>query len=270
MNRTEQIEYLIDILLTEMPEYRQFAAQFPAETAARRRLLRSLMNLRPPLPLSEAFLSVQDKVLSAERKEKGVVHPDALPVLAADPRLTLWRGDITRLQADAIVNAGNSALLGCFCPCHGCVDNAVHSAAGLQLREECSRIMAAQGCPEPAGRAKCTGAYNLPSRFVLHTVGPVVQGQPRREDCALLASCYRSCLELAAQNGLQSLAFCCISTGEFHFPHQKAARIAVDTVRAFLNQPGHNMKVIFNVFEKRDHTAYRNLLGTDRSTQTDA
>lgn len=301
MNRMEQIRFLNEILLEEMPEYMAQAREFPCKEQAQRRLLRSLMNVRPPLPLRPDFLRVQDELLSAEREEKGVIDVENLPTAASDPRLILWQGDITRLRADAIVNAANDALLGCFWPCHGCIDNAIHSAAGLQLRDECGRIMAAQARPEPTGRAKLTAAYNLPARFVLHTVGPIIRGALREEDCQLLASCYRSCLELAEQNGLRSVAFCCISTGEFHFPNRKAAEIAVNTVTSFLDRAkshepaggpnlaasgpaihdainheinnhgtinhgisNHNMKVIFNVFKDEDDTIYRQLLGADR------
>ena len=225
MNRLEQIQYLIGVLLKEMPVYQTQAKDFPRDEQSQRRLLRSLMNVRPPLPLDVEFLAVQDELLLAEREEKGVVDAAALPVSASDSRLILWQGDITRLSVDAIVNAANSALLGCFVPCHGCIDNAIHSAAGLQLRDACNRLMEQQGHPEPTGQAKLTAGYNLPARYVLHTVGPIVQGRVSRHDRELLASCYRSCLELAAEHDLQSVAFCCISTGEFHFPNQEAAKI---------------------------------------------
>ena len=189
MERLEQIEALNQILLAEMPEYRAQGERFPREEGAQRRLLRSLMNLRPPMPLDPDFLAAQDALLSAETAEKGVVDGDALTPTQADNRLVLWQGDITRLRADAIVNAANSALLGCFHPCHGCIDNAIHSAAGLQLRDECFRLMEAQGHPEPNGRAKLTGGYNLPARHVLHTVGPIVRGRVTRRDREELASC---------------------------------------------------------------------------------
>lgn len=268
MERTEQVDMLIGCLLREMPKYRAQAAQLPAEEAVRRRLLRSLMNVRPPMALGAGFLAVQDALLSAEREEKGVAEANALPAAAAHPQIALWQGDITRLRADAIVNAANSALLGCFRPCHGCIDNAIHSAAGLQLREECSRLMEAQGHPEPPGRAKLTKGYNLPARHVLHTVGPIVQGKVTERDRELLASCYRSCLELAAENGLESVAFCCISTGVFHFPNQDAAEIAVKTVTAFLQAPSSIQRVIFNVFQDRDKQIYRGLLGPDTAAET--
>ena len=264
MDRTEQLRFLNRTLLAEMPEYREQAEAFPSDDAAQRRLLRSLMNVRPPMPLDPGFLEVQDVLLSAEREAKGVVDGAALPPIAADPRLALWQGDITRLRADAIVDADNSALLGCFAPCHGCIDNAIHSAAGLQLREECAAIMRAQGHPEPAGRAKLTRGYNLPARYVLHTVGPIVGRWVTWKDRRELAACYRSCLALAAEHGLRSVAFCCISTGEFHFPNQEAAEIAVRTVREFLEQQTTSVeRVIFNVFKDLDAAIYRRLLGPD-------
>ena len=260
MNRKEQMQFLIKILLEELPAYRIQAEQFRKDETGQRRLLRSLMNVRPPMPLPADFLKVQNVLLSAEREEKGVIDADELPVSLTDPRLVLWQGDITRLKADAIVDADNSSLLGCFCPCHGCIDNAIHSAAGLQLRDECNRIMNAQGYPEPNGRAKLTGGYNLPAPYVLHTVGPVVQGHVTQENRADLASCYRSCLALAAEHGLETVAFCCISTGEYHFPNKEAAAIAVQTVKEFLKEKTSIRKVIFNVFKDIDAGIYRELL----------
>ena len=260
MNRLEQIQYLIEALLNEMPAYRAQAKVFSGEEQSQRRLLRSLMNVRPPFPLDKEFLAVQDALLLAEREEKGVVDVADLPASASDSRLILWQGDITRLSVDAIVNAANSAMLGCFVPCHGCIDNAIHSAAGLQLRDECNRLMERQGHPEPAGQAKLTAGYNLPARYVLHTVGPVIQDRVSRRDRELLASCYRACLELAAEHDLQSIAFCCISTGEFRFPNQEAAQIAVQTVKEFLRPPTSIKKVIFNVFKEIDADIYRALL----------
>jgi O-acetyl-ADP-ribose deacetylase (regulator of RNase III) len=260
MTRLEQLNNLNHLLLDEMPEYRDQAAMFPQEDAAQRRLLRSLMNVRPPRPLRQDFLEMQDDLLSAEREEKGVVDGMTLPAPAKHPKLVLWQGDITRLKVDAIVDADNSALLGCFYPCHGCIDNAIHSAAGLQLRDECNAIMQKQGHAEPTGRAKLTGAYNLPARYILHTVGPIIQGRVTRQDRRDLAACYRSCLDLAAEHQLQSVAFCCISTGEFHFPNQEAAQIAIQTVTDFLEQNISIQRVIFNVFKDTDAEIYRALL----------
>jgi O-acetyl-ADP-ribose deacetylase (regulator of RNase III) len=264
MTRKEQIRFLIDRLLDEMPQYREEAAWFPDDETAARRLLRSLMNMRPPMPLSGEFLAVQDELLRSEALEKGIVRPDMLKP-AADPDIFIWQGDITRLAADAIVNAANSALLGCFIPCHGCIDNAIHSAAGLELRDACNRIMQTQGHEEPAGQAKITDAFNLPSKYVLHTVGPIVQGEVQEKDRRELKSCYESCLMLAAEHHLKSIAFCCISTGEFHFPNREAAEIAVETVRDFLRRGGSGMKVIFNVFKDADREIYEDLLKNGKS-----
>lgn len=260
MERQEKAQWLIGRLLEEMPEHRAWAAEVPEERTAQRQLLRALMNLRPPMPLASDFLAVQDALLSAEREERGAVDAMALPDCPGRPGIALWQGDITRLRVDAIVNAANRALLGCFHPCHGCIDNAIHSGAGLQLREECRRLMAAQGHDEPTGNAKLTKGYNLPARYVLHTVGPIVRGSVTERDRAELASCYRACLTLAAEWGLESVAFCCISTGEFHFPNREAARIAVDTVTEFLRSSSSIKKVIFNVFKDIDAECYRALL----------
>lgn len=259
MERQILIQRLNEMLLQEMPQYRHDAEQYSADIYFQRRLLRSLMNVRPPMPLNGDFLRLQDELLSAEREEKGVVDAMTLPTMP-DSRLVLWQGDITRLKVDAIVDADNGALLGCFCPCHGCIDNAIHSAAGLQLRDECSRIMKAQGHDEPTGSAKITRAYNLPSKYVLHTVGPIIHGALTQNDCDLLQGCYRACLALAQEYELESVTFCCISTGEYHFPNQKAAEIAVQTVEEFLKTNSSLKKVAFNVFKDIDLKIYQNLL----------
>ena len=268
MEYLERILKLNTMLLAEMPEYQSQAECFPTDLTSQRRLLRSLMNVRPPMPLEQGFLAMQDDLLSAERDDKGVVDGAALPVVNGHSQIAVWKGDITRLKVDAIVNAANSALLGCFHPCHGCIDNAIHSAAGLQLRDECNQIMQAQGHPEPNGQAKLTKGYNLPAWYVLHTVGPIIQGRVTHLNRQELASCYRSCLELAAEHGLERVAFCCISTGEFHFPNQEAAEIAIKTVTDFLRKDMSIKKVIFNVFKDIDETIYRCLLGADRTAET--
>ena len=217
---------------------------------------RSLVNVRPPAPLSDEFLSLERQYLAGKLKERGVVDVDSLEY---DGGVALWRGDITRLAADGIVNAANFALLGCFCPCHGCIDNAIHTFAGAELRQECARIMKAQGYAEPVGRAKITPAYNLPSKYIIHTVGPTVYGKLTEENVSQLKSCYQSCLNLAARNNLKTLAFCCISTGEFHFPNEAAARIAVAAVDKFL-KGGGKIRIIFNVFKEADYEIYKRLL----------
>ena len=254
------IKQLIDILLTEMPEYRAQAAQVAAEQTAQRSLLRALMNVREPRPLSAEFLRLQDELLKAERDQRGTVDAMMIPAASADPRLALWQGDITRLVVDAIVNAANSRLLGCFIPCHRCIDNAIHSAAGLQLRAACAALMEEQGHPEETGTAQITEGYNLPARHVIHTVGPIVSGALTDRHRAQLTSCYRSCLSLAAEHGLRSIAFCCISTGEFHFPNAAAAEIAVREVRDFLTRDTSIERVVFNVFKDEDRHIYERLL----------
>ena len=265
MDRDQQLTYLIKALLAGLPQLAGEAAALPKDEAVQRRLLRALMNVRPAeLPLDPEFLAVQDAFLSAEREAKGVVDADDLPEFPGHPGIALWQGDITRLQADAIVNAANRALLGCFHPCHGCIDNAIHSAAGLQLRAACHQLMAAQGHDEPTGQAKITPGYNLPAKYVLHTVGPIIYGAVTDQDRELLASCYRSCLALAAERGLKTVAFCCISTGEFHFPNAETAAIAVKTVEDFLRTPTSIQKVIFNVFQDKDLQIYRAILGRSR------
>ena len=194
-----------------------------------------------------------------EIAEKGIT--DLADLTPAEPGIYLWQGDITTLRCDAIVNAANSGLTGCYVPCHGCIDNAIHTCAGIQLRQKCAEIMARQGHDEPTGQAKITPAYNLPCKYVLHTVGPIVSGRLTKRDEELLASCYRSCLHLAEEHGARSVAFCCISTGEFHFPNGRAAEIAVETVREYRKTAHSEIEVIFNVFKDIDDRLYRALLG---------
>ncbi len=259
MTRIDLIGELNDLLLSEMEEYREHAKNFGPDTPSQRKLLRSLMNVRYPAPLSSEFLQLQDALLGQEREEKGVVDPMALPSFPGG-RIALWQGDITRLAADAIVNAANSALLGCFRPCHSCIDNAIHSAAGLQLREECAAIMAKQDHPEGTGTVRATRAYNLPSRFVFHTVGPIVSGQLTQRHRDAQRDCYTACLGLAEEMGLSTIAFCCISTGEFRFPPEEAARIAIGTVCDFLSRSPSVERIVFNVFKDSDRGIYERML----------
>ena len=256
--QTERRAYLIRRLLAEDERLR--AASAPADEQEQRRLLRALLNVRPPAPADDAFLAVQDAYLREEIRTRGITDADALP--ADDEGLCLWQGDITTLRCDAIVNAANSGMTGCYVPNHRCIDNCIHTFAGVQLRLECARLMERQGHDEPTGGAKITPAYNLPCRHVLHTVGPIVRGaEPTRQNRDDLAGCYRSCLQLAARHGLRSVAFCCISTGEFRFPAEEAARIAVATVRECLHEKTSVRKVIFNVFTDKDRRIYESLLG---------
>ena len=254
MNQAERLEYLIDALLQESPRYRR--VQMPGKD--RFDLLRALMNVRPPLPVSTEFLKVQDEYLKGVNAERGVTAlADLIPVRG---NLYLWQGDITTLKCDAIVNAANSQLLGCFRPLHSCIDNCIHTYAGVQLRLKCAELMEAQGQEEPTGSAKITPAYNLPSKYVLHTVGPIVDGTLTKEHCELLASCYRSCLDLAAENGCGSVAFCAISTGVFGFPKEPAAEIAVQTVEEWLKAHNSGMQVIFTAYSDRSLEIYRQVL----------
>lgn len=259
MNQSERRQFLIRSLLSEQPEYRSW--RIPQDADDQRRLLRGLMNVRPAAGCSADFLHVQDAYLRQAIAEKGVTDADTL--LPVQPGICLWQGDITTLRCDAIVNAANADMTGCYVPSHRCIDNAIHTFAGVALRKACADLMARRGAPEPAGRAEITPAFNLPCRYILHTVGPIVDGQPTAQDCALLASCYQACLQLAAENGLSSVAFCCISTGEFHFPHELASKIAVDTVKQFLAEPTSVKKVIFNVFKEIDKEIYARLLRAD-------
>ena len=256
MNQDDRRRFLIEELLRERPSCRR--QEIPEEPDFQKMLLRGLMNVRQPSVVSRHFLEVQDAYLQEEVKRKGITRlSDLSPI---QDSIYLWRGDITLLKCGAIVNVANSGMTGCYQPCHNCIDNCIHTYAGLQLRLKCAEIMEQQGYEEPTGQAKITKAYNLPCDYVLHTVGPIIQGRVTPEDERLLASCYRSCLELAQQNGVESIAFCCISTGVFHFPNQRAAEIAVETVRKFKAETVSEMKVIFNVFKDLDLEIYRRLL----------
>ncbi len=257
MNQAERSLFLIQALLAEQPE-RYRGMSISADPHERRLLLRALFNVRPPMPASSEFLRVQDAYLQKELAGKGITDADTLDELR--PGICLWRGDITTLRCDAIVNAANSALLGCFCPNHGCIDNAIHTYAGVQLRLACNDIITKQSHDEAVGTAKITPAFNLPSRYVLHTVGPFVHSRVTQRDRELLASCYRACLDLAGRQGLRSVAFCCISTGEFHFPGELAARIAIQTVGEHEAVRQNRIRVIFNVFKEQDESVYRRLL----------
>lgn len=256
MNQSEKRLFLIQSLLNERPSCQKQI--IPADSERQKILLRGLMNVRRPVRIGADFLQVQDAYLQDETAAKGIT--DIADLTPIQPGLYLWQGDITTLKCDAIVNAANSGMTGCYIPNHRCIDNAIHTFAGVELRLTCEQLMEQQGYPEPTGQAKITPAFNLPCRYVLHTVGPIISGIVTKEDKELLASCYRSCLELAAENGLESVAFCCISTGEFHFPNDLAAEIAVQTVKEFLKKQTSVKKVIFNVFKDLDKAIYEKLL----------
>ena len=256
MNQNEKRLFLIKRLLDEDSRY--LGMSVPNDVYEQKRILRSLFNIRMPKRIDSAFLKVQDEYLQEELELLGITDIAALTPIQGD--FYLWQGDITTLRCGAIVNAANSGMTGCYVPCHACIDNCIHTYTGIQLRLDCAEIMAQQGYEEPTGTAKITKAYNLPCDYVLHTVGPIISGRVTMQDEQLLTSCYRSCLELAEKNGVQSIAFCCISTGVFHFPNQRAAEIAVKTVKRYKAETSSGMKVIFNVFKDLDFEIYRGLL----------
>ncbi len=259
MTQAERRVYMIKRLLLE--QEKDTGIYISEDKEEQKRLLRSLFNIRMPKGIDGEFLTIQDEYLKEEIAEKGITDlKDMEPVSEG---IYLWQGDITTLRCDVIVNAANSGMTGCYVPCHKCIDNCIHTFAGVQLRLECAEQMGKQGHEEETGKAKITPAYNLPCKYVLHTVGPIVHGRLTQGDRELLASCYHSCLELAEKNEVKSIAFCCISTGEFHFPNDKAAEIAVQTVRRYRELENSDMEVVFNVFKDADYQIYQKLLRAD-------
>ena len=261
MTQDERREYLIQYLLKEKIRFGR--RKIPADKKEQENLLRSLMNVREPRPVSENFLKIQDEYLKERNRERGITDIAELTPVKSDSRLYIWQGDITTLKCDAIVNACNSQMLGCFSPMHACIDNFIHTYAGVELRLKMYEIMIRQGHEEETGKAKITPGYNLPAKYILHTVGPIVQWEVTKEEEDLLASCYQACLALAADTGVESIAFCCLSTGVFRFPQQRAAEIATSTVKQYLDKDSRIKKVIFNVFKDEDLKIYNELLGND-------
>ena len=255
MTQAQRRIHLIKYLLAEDSRFRHYVPETMSKQA-QKALLRSLMNTRMPVPASEAFIRIQDEYLKQEIADKGIT--DIVELAPVEKGIFLWQGDITTLRCDAIVNAANSQMLGCFVPCHNCIDNCIHTFSGIRLRIKCNEIMKKQGHEEPTGTAKITPAYNLPCRYILHTVGPIVNGKLTDEHKKLLASCYHSCLKLADKNGLKSIAFCCISTGVFGFEQKEAANIAVETVREYKKHS--DIQVVFNVFKDDDYNIYEKIL----------
>ena len=273
MTQSERLDFLIEAFKREASEYA--GMKTPSDPAMKRRLLRSLMNVRPPGPLSEEVLKIQDAYLSARAAEAGRVGLDAIPTIrdaygGANPFadvLSVWQGDITRLSIDAIVNAANSAMLGCFVPCHGCIDNAIHTFAGVQLREACERKMEAlkalygEEYTQPTAVPTITDGYNLLAKKVIHVVGPIVREELTAADEQALAACYRNTLDLCAAEGLRSVAFCCLSTGVFRFPKRRAAEIAVSSAVSWLTEnPSRMGRIVFNVFQDEDRGYYEEIL----------
>jgi O-acetyl-ADP-ribose deacetylase (regulator of RNase III) len=261
MNHEEMVKRMIAILLKEEPGHSFYAANTPKEYKYQRMVLRGLMNLRDPLPLNQEFINLQDQLLQDELQEKGVIDVFSLPGTSY-PRIALFQGDITRLKTDAIVNAANSQMLGCFVPGHNCIDNCIHSAAGLQLRDECYHLMLAQKHEEKTGSAKITLGYNLPAKYVIHTVGPIVEVRPTLQNQKDLASCYRACLDLAVAHRCRSIVFPCISTGVFGYPKKEAAKLAVETVDFYMVQHPEAPVVVFDTFKDEDYLIYQELLNS--------
>ena len=257
MDQNEKRLYLIRHLIDERPDKEEIS--IPGSEREQKMLLRGLFNVRLPAVISDEFLEVQDEYLKEEIRKRGITDiKDLKPVRDG---LYIWQGDITTLRCDAIVNAANSGLTGCYSPCHSCIDNCIHTYAGIRLRNSCADIIRQQGHEEQTGFAKITPAFNLPSRYVIHTVGPIVSGALTQQDEGLLKSCYVSCLETALENNVSSIAFCCISTGVFCFPNQRAAEIAVETVEEFRKAKNCTIEVIFNVWKDIDYEIYSRLLG---------
>ena len=262
--QNQRLEYLVEAFKAESDQYKDL--QTPEDTEGRRQLLRSLMNIRMPGKMDDSVLAVQDEYLQERIREKGIVTLEDIPV--KEGVISVWQGDITRLAVDAIVNAANSQMLGCFIPMHTCIDNCIHTFAGIQLRAECNRQMNrmrmkyGQNYEQPTAVPMLTDAYNLPAKKVIHIVGPVVNGKLTPALEQELADCYTNTLDLCAENGLRSVAFCCISTGVFHFPPERAAQIAAKTVRKWLaDHDGALERVIFNVFRDQDRDIYEHLFG---------
>lgn len=250
MNQKERLTYLVTNLLKE----KDIDVTIPDSHDELFQLYRSLVNIREAGYISQEFLTIQDQMLQEENKKKGIVTFEN-----NKDQILVWKGDITRLKVDAIVNAANNQMEGCFVPGHHCIDNAIHTFAGIQLRNDCHQMMKRQGYLEPTGKAKITKAYNLPCKYILHTVGPIIKGSVTKKEERLLASCYENCLRLSEQYQLKTIAFCCISTGVFHFPKEDAAKIAIKTVNEYLKNSTIE-KVIFNVFQDEDEQIYLNLL----------
>ncbi len=259
----ERLDYLVEEFKADSDEYRDL--QTPADTEGKRRVLRSLMNIRMPRSMPEDVLKVQDEYLKERISENGIVTLADIPV--TKDNLSIWQGDITRLKVDAIVNAANSQMLGCFVPMHTCIDNCIHTYAGIQLRAECNekmnrlRMKYGRDYEQPTAVPMLTDGFNLPAKKVVHIVGPIVNYKLTSSLEKDLADCYRNTLDMCAENGLKSVAFCCISTGVFHFPNQRAAEIAVETVKKWLDETGSDIKVVFNVYKDLDLEIYSKILG---------
>ena len=258
MTQQERLHYLLEGLVAEYKEKHNEYIDIPVSEEEQFTLFRSLCNIRPAGGMSLEWMKIESEYLNILAHEKGIVTINDME--EREPQIYLWQGDITRLSVDAIVNAANNKLLGCFAPNHKCIDNEIHTFAGIELRMECARMTEYMEMPEKTGVARMTYGYNLPAKHVIHTVGPIIDEEVTDKERHELASCYRSCLQLANAYNLHSIAFCCISTGEFRFPNEEAAQIAVHTVRTYLKESNSKIKVIFNVFKDIDYDIYDKLL----------
>lgn len=259
LTQEQRLDCLVEAFKVDSVRYRDL--QTPEDREGKRRLLRSLMNIRMPKLLPPEVLETQDAYLQERIRENGIVSLAEIPVVK--DRLSIWQGDITRLSVDAVVNAANSQMLGCFVPMHTCIDNCIHTFAGVQLRAACARRMQqlrlqyGSDYEQPTAVPMLTDAYNLPAKKVIHIVGPIVEGRLTKALEHNLADCYTNTLNLCAENGLKSVAFCCISTGVFRFPNRRAAQIAVQAVTDWMKaHPGEMERVIFNVFKDEDRCYY--------------
>ena len=259
MTQQERLRYLLEGLVAEYNERNKEHLEIPVSEEEQFTLFRSLCNIRPAGAMPLEWMKIEDEYLITLAREKGIVTINDME--EQEPQIYLWQGDITRLSVDAIVNAANNQLLGCFAPNHKCIDNAIHTFSGIELRMECARMIEYMEMPEKTGVARMTYGYNLPAKHVLHTVGPIIYEAVTDKERRELASCYRSCLQLANAYNLHSIAFCCISTGEFRFPNEEAAQIAVHTVRNYLKESNSRIQVVFNVFKDIDYDIYNKLLG---------
>ena len=257
----EKLDFLIDYLIKENKNID--IKEIPQNISDKKRLYRSLCNIREPLPISKEYIEIENDFLTTANIRKGIIDSNNIIQFTKykGTPICLWQGDITTLKIDAIVNAANSQGLGCFIPCHKCIDNAIHSASGVQLRLECNKIMQEIGVLQ-TGKAFITSGYNLPSKYVIHTVGPIIYGEVTEKEMLELKNCYINSLEIAKENNIKTIAFPCISTGEFRFPKELAAKIAIETIKEHLDtNEEYFEKIIFNVFSDEDYSFYLNNLG---------
>ena len=259
----EKLDYLINYLLTERNETLEIDNLSYKD---KKRIYRSLCNIRDAKPISEEYFKIENKYLQEELNKKDITDvADIQPAkellkvtnLKYEDKICLWKGDITTLKIDAIVNAANSQGLGCFVPMHSCVDNIIGSNAGVSLRLECNKVMKEKNYFLPTGKAFITKGYNLPAKYVIHTVGPIIYEEVTEKEEQELINCYINSLKLAIQNGIKTIAFPCISTGKFRFPKTQACKLAIKAVEEFLDTHNDEIdKIVFNIYIEEDYEIY--------------